>query len=157
MALPARNLTSPPFASKTRRRGLSIVRSELSAWARLDPFEVRTQVRRGLEYALLEALMKLFDLEREELSRALDIPLRTLARRKHERRLPPAESDRLARLARIATLATEALGSEEKVSRWLKAPNRALGGEAPLSLLDTDAGSREVETILGRIEHGVFS
>ncbi len=157
MALPARKPVPPAVEPKTRRRGLSLVRSDLSSWARLDPFEVRAQVRRGLEYALLEALMEIFDLEREDLSRALDIPLRTLARRKHEKRLPPAESDRLARLARIAALATEALGSEAKASRWLKAPNRALGGEAPLGLLDTDAGSREVENVLGRIEHGVFS
>jgi putative toxin-antitoxin system antitoxin component (TIGR02293 family) len=142
---------------KARRRGLALVRADLSSWARLDAFEVRAQVRRGLEYALLEALMEIFDLEREDLSRALDIPLRTLARRKLEKRLPPAESDRLARLARIAALATEALGGEEKAARWLKAPNRALGGEAPLGLLDTDAGSREVENVLGRIEHGVFS
>ncbi len=157
MALPARSLVVPPLASKAGQRGLSLVRSEISAWAKLGPFEVRAQVRQGLEYALLEALMELFDLEREDLSRALDIPLRTLARRKNEKRLPPAESDRLARLARIAALATDTLGSEEKAARWLKAPNRALGAETPLGLLDTDAGSREVENLLGRIEHGVFS
>ena len=40
---------------------------------------------------------------------------------------------------------------------WLKQPNRALQGETPLSVLDTDIGSEMVTDLLGRIEHGVFS
>jgi uncharacterized protein (DUF2384 family) len=30
-----------------------------------------------------------------------------------------------------------------------------LAGERPLDLLDTDEGAREVETLLGRISHGI--
>ena len=45
----------------------------------------------------------------------------------------------------------------EGFSRWLHTANRALGGQMPLQLLDTDLGSRQVEEILGRIEYGVFS
>jgi uncharacterized protein (DUF2384 family) len=30
-----------------------------------------------------------------------------------------------------------------------------LGGQAPLDLLDTDAGARAVETLLGRIAYGI--
>jgi putative toxin-antitoxin system antitoxin component (TIGR02293 family) len=48
-------------------------------------------------------------------------------------------------------------GERAKASRWLHNPNRALGGVSPLSLLDTDLGTREVEQILGRIEYGVYS
>jgi len=32
-----------------------------------------------------------------------------------------------------------------------------LGGEVPLELLDTDAGRNDVETILRRIEYGIYS
>ena len=35
--------------------------------------------------------------------------------------------------------------------------NRALNGERPMDLLDTDLGARQIEDILGRIEHGVVS
>ena len=35
--------------------------------------------------------------------------------------------------------------------------NRALNGEIPVHLLDTDVGARQVEDLLGRIEHGVVS
>jgi putative toxin-antitoxin system antitoxin component (TIGR02293 family) len=67
------------------------------------------------------------------------------------------ESDRLARFARIVVRAEEALGNDEKAHHWLSAPNRALGGQRPLTLLDSDAGALAVERVLGRIEHGLFS
>jgi len=67
------------------------------------------------------------------------------------------ESDRLARLARIVVRAEDALGDDDKAHRWLSAPNRALGGQRPLTLLDSDAGALAVERILGRIEHGLIS
>lgn len=119
--------------------------------------ELGESVRRGLPYAALEAVMGRLGLSREQVARALRLPERTLARRKRERRLHPDESDRLFRLARIAAQAADTLGSPEKAATWLQRPNRALGGRAPLELLDTDAGSRQVEDVLGRIEHGVYS
>lgn len=80
----------------------------------------------------------------------------TLMRRLREnRRLKPSESDRVLRFARVFALAKSALGDDAHA--WLNAENRALGGVKPLSLLDTASGAREVENVLGRIEHGVFS
>ena len=121
------------------------------------PEELKAWIREGLPFSSLETVMERFSLNRDEVSSALDLPPRTLARRKQERRLRPAESDRLFRLARLAAQAVEVLGSEDKASRWLHTPNRALDGEAPLTLLDTDLGARQVEDLLGRIEHGVYS
>jgi uncharacterized protein (DUF2384 family) len=34
-------------------------------------------------------------------------------------------------------------------------PSAVLADHAPLHLLDTDIGPRQVETLLGRIEHGI--
>ncbi len=83
---------------------------------------------------------------------------RTLQRKRTEHTdLSLDESDRLARLARLLVRAEEALGDDEKARRWLSRPNRALGGHAPLTLLDSDAGALAVERVLGRIEHGVYS
>jgi putative toxin-antitoxin system antitoxin component (TIGR02293 family) len=61
------------------------------------------------------------------------------------------------RVARVTARAAEALGDGAKAERWMRAPNRALRGARPVDLLDGDAGVREVERVLGRIEHGVFS
>ncbi|MCD6392212.1 MAG: DUF2384 domain-containing protein [Planctomycetes bacterium] len=51
----------------------------------------------------------------------------------------------------------ESFGEPERAHRWLRKPNRVLDGEAPINLLDTDFGAKQVETVLGRIEHGVVS
>jgi putative toxin-antitoxin system antitoxin component (TIGR02293 family) len=45
----------------------------------------------------------------------------------------------------------------ERAREWFKAPNRALGNTTPFEYADTEPGAREVEDVLGRIEHGVFA
>jgi putative toxin-antitoxin system antitoxin component (TIGR02293 family) len=85
----------------------------------------------------------------------LRIPARTLARRKHQRRLSPEESDRLFRLSRVATLTEDVLGGRPRATAWLQAANRELGGATPLSRLDTDLGAEEVEAVLLRLSYGV--
>jgi len=118
---------------------------------------LRLRLRQGLPYEVLRALTSAYDLDVRSLALVLRIPPRTLARRRRERRLRPDESDRLFRVARIAALAEEALGGRDRAARWLKRPNRALGNAIPLDHLDTDLGARQVEDILGRISHGIYS
>ena len=67
------------------------------------------------------------------------------------------ESDHIARAARVRVHAIEMIGDEEKAIAWLNTPNRALDGQRPLDLLDTDMGARMVEDIAGRIAYGVYS
>jgi putative toxin-antitoxin system antitoxin component (TIGR02293 family) len=122
-----------------------------------DPEELRLRVRAGLPYAALESLQAGYGLDAHLLREVLDVPPRTLARRKNRRRFSPEESDRLFRLARIVTLTAETLGSKDSAREWLQSPNRALGGDVPLRRLDTDLGSRQVEELLGRIAHGIVS
>jgi putative toxin-antitoxin system antitoxin component (TIGR02293 family) len=121
------------------------------------PMGMVEKLRRGLPYSSLAAVMEALDLTRQEASRALSLPLRTLDRRKKERRLQAVESDRLYRLAQVAARAVEVLGSPQHAALWLRHPNRALGGAVPLELLDTEVGAKQVGQILGRIEHGVYS
>jgi putative toxin-antitoxin system antitoxin component (TIGR02293 family) len=114
-------------------------------------------VRAGLPYAALEALTRALGLDVSDVGAVVGIPGRTLARRKHQRTLSPVESDRLYRLAHVAKVASEALGSVDQARRWLGRPNRSLGGEQPMALLDTDAGCRQVENVLMRLNHGVYA
>ena len=152
MALPIHTAAARARRIATVLGGPAVLGKQVSTTAQLHG-----KLRAGLPHAALETLMTRFDLGRDEISRVLHLPLRTIARRKRERRLQADESDRLCRLARIASHTEDVLGSAAKAARWLRVPNRALGGVAPLSLLDTDLGSRQVEEVLGRIEHGVFS
>ncbi|HNP81659.1 MAG TPA: MbcA/ParS/Xre antitoxin family protein [Nitrospira sp.] len=57
----------------------------------------------------------------------------------------------------VIARANDVFGSKAKAKVWLFRPNRALSGVTPRSLLSTKTGSRRVLTVLGRIEHGVYS
>lgn len=122
------------------------------------PDDLAQLVRKGLPATSITVLAEKLDLGNTVLSQKLGIPLRTLTRRLSQgSRLTAAESDRTVRLARVYAGAVEMIGDEEKAAEWLQTPNRALGGERPLDLLDTDVGARTVEDILGRIAYGVYS
>jgi len=84
------------------------------------------------------------------------LPVRkTLANRRKLGTLTPEQSDRLVRVARLLATAEETFGNQDKAGIWLRRPTTVFGGERPLDLLDTDEGAREVETLLGRISHGI--
>lgn len=92
-----------------------------------------------------------------QLQEIMQLDRSTFSRRIRQRtRLKVDESDRIARFARVAALAMEALGDDEGL-RWLRSPNIALGNRVPIGMLGTDAGTRQVEQIIGRIEHGIIS
>jgi putative toxin-antitoxin system antitoxin component (TIGR02293 family) len=105
----------------------------------------------------LQELMRASGLTLKELAIALDLSPRSLQRRRGSGRLARYESDRLYRLARIVAIASEYLGDRERAMRWLKHPNRALGGLAPVAAIDTELGARQVENVLGRIAYGGIS
>ena len=119
--------------------------------------QMRDRIKEGLPYSSLESVRERLHLSVPETASVLRMPARTLARRRSSRKLAADESDRLYRLARIAAQAVSVFGTEDKASAWLRRPNLALNNELPLRLLDTDVGTRQVEDILGRIEHGVVS
>jgi putative toxin-antitoxin system antitoxin component (TIGR02293 family) len=114
-------------------------------------------VRHGLPYASLEALTRKLGRDLGDVSAVVGIPERTLARRKHERILSPIESDRLYRLAFVTHVASATLGGVDAARLWMSRSNRALGSVTPLSLLDTDLGCRQVEDVLARLNHGLYS
>jgi len=119
--------------------------------------DLRSAVREGFPQEVVGCMMSSTGLTLKELSATLDLSPRSLQRRRHQGRLARYESDRLYRLARIVALAKRYIGDEETAARWLRRPNRALGGHIPLELIDTELGSRAVEHVLGRIAFGGVS
>lgn len=121
-----------------------------------DPVQLHTRVEEGFSYEALERLRRALDLTTARLSELLRIPPRTLARRKEARRLEPDESDRLLRLSRLLGLALRLFEGDLAATRsWLSAPQPALAGEVPLEFAGTEIGAREVEHLIGRLEHGI--
>ena len=114
-------------------------------------------IREGIPAAAVESILSAVRVSQSELAHALGIPERTLARRKREGVLNSEESSKVLRLARVISRASEVFEDPSAAVDWLKSPNAALRGNAPLSLLDTDIGAESVLDTLGRIEHGVFA
>ena len=115
------------------------------------------KVRDGLSMEEFQCTRELLGLNEERLASLLGMSRATLHRRKKSGHLDRAESDRLVRYARLTSRASAALGGMEGARSWLAAPAMAFHGETPLDYADTEIGAREVEALLGRIEHGVFS
>jgi putative toxin-antitoxin system antitoxin component (TIGR02293 family) len=119
--------------------------------------DLQTAIREGFPQSVVEEVMHAAGLTLKELAATLDLSARSLQRRRCEGRLARYESDRLYRFARIIALAKHYVGDGPKAARWLRRPNRALGGSTPLELVDTELGARTVEDILGRIAYGGVS
>ena len=115
-------------------------------------------VGQGLSYRAFERFRQNSALPVERLIELIGIPRRTMTRRKSEGRFLPDESDRLFRVARVfgRTLALFE-GNRDAATEWLTSAQHALGGSVPLDLVRTEVGTLEVERLLGRLEHGVFS
>lgn len=119
--------------------------------------ELVTALRKGLSSETFSTLQTHLGLSNAVLAEALRIPPRTLTRRLESGRFSPSESERILRLARVVARASELFSKREALSHWLRSPELALGGQAPLDYLDTDIGAREVEDLLGRLLHGVVT
>ena len=49
-------------------------------------------------------------------------------------------------------------GADDRCAdRWLREPKRSLDGQAPLTIIDNEAGEQTVREMLYRIEHGMFA
>lgn len=125
-----------------------------SASDSLDMALVR-QIQEGFPTSIVEALLRKKIISLQELYQF--ISPRTWARRIKEHRLSPEESDRIAMVERVVAFAEDAFGDKNKAYIWLRKANRTLENQKPLDLLHSEAGTRLVEALLGRIQHGVYS
>lgn len=129
-------------------------------------------IKKGIPWGVISHIKKAFNLPDEVIARIIGVSPRTIARRRlagtaslksrkaksaASERLSPVESDRVYRFARIIALAEDVFENKEEALEWLKNPQYGLGGHVPFDMLQTDAGAREVEELLTRIDYGVIS
>jgi putative toxin-antitoxin system antitoxin component (TIGR02293 family) len=116
------------------------------------------QVERGFSFRSLQTFAERSSLPVAQIASLLAIPERTLARRKSSGKLSWEESERLLRLSAVFEDALELFeGDAACAMRWLTSSQKAWGDQTPLAHARTEIGAREVEDLVGRLEHGVFS
>lgn len=124
----------------------------------LETSELLERVEAGFAYRTFERFQRNIDLQTEELAELVQIKRRTLARRREEGRLTSEESDRLLRASRVFGHALALFeGDAEAARSWFSTPAPALGQRTPRDVAATELGAREVESLIGRLEHGVFA
>lgn len=114
-------------------------------------------VSSGLPARLARELARCLAISLDDMAGLLRMNPRTLQRRMGEGSLDLSESERLWQLSRLFHRAEEVLESRAGALHWLKNPIAALGWATPMAYARTAVGLRELENILGRIEHGVYS
>lgn len=116
------------------------------------------RILEGLEFDAVENVKARASLTDAEIARLLGVGAATLRRaRASGKALDAATGDRLYRLSKVIALAEEVLESTDNAISWLRRPQPGLGGQVPLDLLVTQAGADEVETLLRRIDYGVYT
>ena len=123
----------------------------------LSPVDLIESISTGLPAQLSRQLAKRLGITLEDMAGLLRLNSRTLQRRLDDGALDLSESERLWELSRLLYRAIEVLESEAAAVHWFKNPVPALGWATPLAYARTAVGLRELDKILGRIEHGVFS
>lgn len=115
------------------------------------------EIKRGFRLRVFMSFKENTKLSNALLSRVLGVSARTMDRlviAKGTARIKPAVSDRLYRTAKVVALAEDVLEDREQALEWLASKQAGLGNRVPFDLMETDAGTHEVEEELQRIEHG---
>ncbi|MCV6615446.1 MAG: DUF2384 domain-containing protein [Cellvibrionaceae bacterium] len=119
---------------------------------------VRKNLKQGLAFKAVEHLEIGLKVSQKEMAHILSIPISTLTRRKKEGQLRVDESDRAIRFAQLKDQALALMqGDDDAAINWLKTPLDLFEGETPLERASTEYGARDVEDLIGRLRHGVFS
>jgi putative toxin-antitoxin system antitoxin component (TIGR02293 family) len=117
--------------------------------------EMDDKIRHGLPVHALLAFKAHTGWTNKEVANVLHVSTKTVERAvAGGGRISPVASNQLYRAARTVALAEVVLEDPGHAREWLHGPQPGLGGRRPIDLLSTDAGAREVEDLLHRIEYG---
>lgn len=106
----------------------------------------------GPSQETIDALLKL------DLPEGVGVEVKTLSRSEIRSTIKSMaeRSDHGAAEVELIEKALTIIGSPDALARWMQTPIPALSGQSPYSLLGSVQGREQVETVLGRIQHGIF-
>ena len=132
--------------------GQKVLRREIAT--RLDLVALG---HKGIPKAALLQLTEFLGLSVAQIAALLPVTERTIQRYPMNKNFSRVVSEQIIQLAEVAARGVEVFADRESFLAWLDAPNPALQGHTPRSLLASRFGSELVLDELGRIEHGVFA
>jgi len=113
-----------------------------------------TGARNGIQKSRLLSIARETGLTLKELSSYLRISTRSIQEKEPTQFIAPGPSERALYIARLFKLGSDVFGSLEKFHNWLNIENSVMGGEKPVSYLDTFSGIQLVMDELNAIEYG---
>lgn len=123
-----------------------------------DGIQMHLSLQSGIEVTAVDDVKKRAGWSDKEMALYLGTSPSTLQRRRQQKaNISFVEGDRLYRIAKIIAKAEEVFRDSDSATQWLKSEQIGLGGAIPFELVKSEAGADEVERLLIRIEHGVFS
>ncbi|AXY78592.1 DUF2384 domain-containing protein [Paraflavitalea soli] len=125
--------------------------------SQMTPLEKVGIVRDGISKKDLESLKEKTTLDYDKLALALAVTRATLINKKGTEKFNAPLSERILDLASLYSYGYEVFEDEARFNQWMFRPNKALGGQAPYDLMDSQFGREEVRDIIGRIDYGVYS
>jgi putative toxin-antitoxin system antitoxin component (TIGR02293 family) len=122
-----------------------------------NPLELIKSIKSGFPTRVVKEFQKETGLILEQIAAWTGIHPRTLARRLAKGKLTSDESDRVCRVKRLWHLAVELFEGNARDARdWIASPLRFYEGLTPIELSSTETGAKELEMLIGRLEHGIF-
>lgn len=142
---------------KQHEEGSHIVEEAQAAYAE-NPAGMVDRILAGLPVEEFDTLREMLGLSVDQMAAKIGVSVATLSRRRAKQQpLDRDHSDRLMRYARLYWQAVDYFGGDTATARaWLARPARGLSGRSPLEFAETEMGGREVEDLIGRLEHGVY-
>lgn len=136
-------------------------------WFRAGRPEHIKLIKSGIAATDAKRILSALGLPSGEAMRAVNLSSATVNRKAKARQsLAPQESERVLGVAKLVGQVQamveesgnpEGFDAENWVSRWLREPIPALGGERPVDLLDTMEGQALVSETLARMQSGAYA
>jgi putative toxin-antitoxin system antitoxin component (TIGR02293 family) len=124
----------------------------------LFAYQRKSSSIRDFTYSDFKKISAKVDFTQKEWSEILHISERTLQRYAHDNgNFNSGAVDRLSQIDKVIYRGKEVFGSYQKFNNWLRSEPFFMEGRLSLHSLSSIEGIHNVNTELGRIEHGIFS
>jgi putative toxin-antitoxin system antitoxin component (TIGR02293 family) len=151
----ARSAGFPGNAVSGARRTDPGIFTQLVSDAPLGSFAAVQAIREGYPAAMLKAASSFFGVTDARIQDIARVPASTASRlEKNAARIDAAATERVYRMGTVTRMAIEVFEDQGAAIDWMRQPNRAFDGTAPLDLMDTEPGAVAVRQVLNAIATG---